>query len=57
MTLDPTMYQQISSNSLIVIDKMEDLAQIEAIVSTENKFEKLNIDIKPGMGRQSGNDQ
>ena len=51
------MYQQISSQSLIVIDKIEDLAQIENIVSTDKKFDKLCIDIKPVMGRQGSNDQ
>ena len=51
------MYKQISSQSQIVIDKIEDLAQIENIVSTDKKFDKLCIDIKPVMGRQGSNDQ
>jgi hypothetical protein len=41
----------MESNSLIVIDKVEDLGQMEALVSTESKFEKLNISIQTGLGQ------
>jgi hypothetical protein len=34
MSLDPTLAQKLSSSSFIVIDKVEDLAQMQALVST-----------------------
>ena len=36
--LGPELLTKIESNSLIVIDKIEDLGQMEALVSTESKF-------------------
>jgi hypothetical protein len=38
VTLDPTMTQKLSASSLLVIDRIEELAQMQALVSTENKF-------------------
>ena len=36
---------------MIVIDKLEDLSQMGTLVSTESKFEKLNISIQSGVGQ------
>ena len=36
--LDPTLLTKIESSSLIVIDKLEDLGQMQTLVSTESKF-------------------
>lgn len=46
------MYEKISSSSLIVIDKIEDLSQMQALVSTGNKFEKLSISLQSGIGQK-----
>lgn len=46
------MTQKLSSSSLLVIDKLEELGQMQALVSTENKFERLSIAIRAGVGQQ-----
>jgi hypothetical protein len=46
------MFEKLSSSSLIVIDKVEDLSQMQALVSTENKFEKLNISLQSDIGQK-----
>lgn len=51
------MFEKLSSSSLIVIDKIENLSQMQALVSTENKFEKLNITIQSGIGQSKQSDR
>ena len=49
--LGPALITKIESNSEIVIDKVEDLGQMQALVSTESTFEKLNISIQTEVGQ------
>ena len=49
--LGPELLTKIESNSLIVINKIEDLGQMQTLVSTESKFEKLNISIQTVIGQ------
>jgi hypothetical protein len=43
------MRDKLSSSSLIVIDKLENLSQMQALVSTEKTFDRLNISIQSEM--------
>jgi len=45
------MRDKLSSSSLIVIDKLENLSQMKALVSTEKTFDRLNISIQSEIGQ------
>ena len=40
-----------------MIDKIENLSQIQTLVSTENKVEKLNVAIQTGIGVPKQNER
>ena len=48
--MSPEFLNKLEASSEVVIDKIANLSQMQDLVSTENKFERLNINIQSDIG-------